>query len=85
MTRGMKNDCTLTMLCEFIQVKTIADEVNTSFLGIGFDPKWKFEDVPLMPKARYGLMKAYMPTVGTLGHDMMFRSCTVQVNCQRCC
>ena len=24
-------------------------------------------------------MKAYMPTVGTMGLDMMFRTCTVQV------
>ena len=28
---------------------------------------------------RYELMKAYMPTVGTMGLDMMFRTCTVQV------
>lgn len=26
------------------------------------------------------LMKAYMPTVGTRGLDMMFRTCTIQVN-----
>jgi glutamate--cysteine ligase len=38
------------------------------------------EDVPVMPKGRYKLMKNYMPTVGTMGLDMMFRSCTVQVN-----
>ena len=25
-------------------------------------------------------MRDYMPTRGTLGRDMMFRSCTVQVN-----
>ena len=32
-----------------------------------------------MPKGRYKLMKAYMPTVGTMGLDVMFRTCTVQV------
>lgn len=32
-----------------------------------------------MPKGRYALMKKYMPTVGTMGLDMMFRTCTVQV------
>jgi glutamate--cysteine ligase len=26
------------------------------------------------------LMKSYMPTVGTRGLDMMFRTCTIQVN-----
>jgi hypothetical protein len=30
-------------------------------------------------KDRYKLMKAYMPTVGSMGLDMMFRTCTVQV------
>jgi hypothetical protein len=33
----------------------------------------------VMPKDRYRLMKAYMPTVGTRGLDMMFRTCTIQV------
>lgn len=28
---------------------------------------------------RYKLMTAYMPTVGTMGLDMMYRTCTVQV------
>ncbi|MEP4191773.1 MAG: glutamate--cysteine ligase, partial [Sneathiella sp.] len=46
----------------------------------GFDPKWSREEIPVMPKGRYGIMKAYMPTRGQHGLDMMFRSCTVQVN-----
>jgi glutamate--cysteine ligase len=33
-----------------------------------------------MPKGRYKIMTDYMPKVGTLGLDMMYRSCTVQVN-----
>ena len=33
-----------------------------------------------MPKSRYKIMRDYMPRVGTLGLDMMFRSCTIQVN-----
>ena len=33
-----------------------------------------------MPKQRYGIMARYMPKVGTRGLDMMFRTCTVQVN-----
>ena len=47
---------------------------------MGFDPQWRIEDIPVMPKDRYRLMKSYMPTVGTRGLDMMFRTCTVQVN-----
>ncbi len=33
-----------------------------------------------MPKGRYEIMRRYMARVGRLGHQMMFRSCTVQVN-----
>jgi glutamate--cysteine ligase len=33
-----------------------------------------------MPKGRYGIMAPYMDKVGKYGRDMMFRTCTVQVN-----
>jgi glutamate--cysteine ligase len=36
--------------------------------------------MPWMPKGRYKIMREYMPKVGTLGLDMMTRTCTVQVN-----
>jgi glutamate--cysteine ligase len=36
--------------------------------------------MPFMPKSRYVIMRRYMPLVGTLGLDMMLRTCTVQVN-----
>ncbi|MEA1943053.1 MAG: glutamate--cysteine ligase [Pseudomonadota bacterium] len=62
------------------EVREVADRIGAGFLGLGFSPKWSLEDTPMMPKARYKLMKAYMPKVGTLGHQMMFRSCTVQTN-----
>ncbi|EFN52704.1 hypothetical protein CHLNCDRAFT_26566 [Chlorella variabilis] len=62
------------------QVRSISEELGIAFLGVGFDPKWLYEDVPKMPKARYAIMREYMPTRGSLGRDMMFRSCTIQVN-----
>ena len=37
-------------------------------------------DIPVMPKGRYEIMRAYMPKVGGLGLDMMLRTCTVQAN-----
>ena len=37
-------------------------------------------ETPVMPKGRYKIMTAYMPKVGTLGLDMMYRTCTVQTN-----
>jgi len=62
------------------QVKSVAEPVGAAFLGMGFQPKWRREDMQWMPKERYRIMRAYMPTVGSLGLDMMTRTCTVQVN-----
>ncbi|MBT4006678.1 MAG: glutamate--cysteine ligase [Rhodospirillales bacterium] len=62
------------------QVKEVAAEIGAGFLGVGFQPKWSREDTPWMPKGRYKIMKAYMPTQGNLGLDMMLRTCTIQVN-----
>ena len=62
------------------QVKTAAKEIVVSFLGLGFQPKWSVDDTPVMPKGRYKIMKQYMPKRGNKGLDMMFRTCTIQVN-----
>ena len=43
-------------------------------------PNWTRADMPVMPKGRYKIMTDYMPKVGTLGLDMMYRTCTVQAN-----
>ena len=62
------------------QVREVSDELGLGFLGIGIQPKWLRGDMPVMPKARYDIMRAYMPTKGSLGLDMMLRTCTVQTN-----
>ncbi len=62
------------------QVREVGDEIGVGFLGLGFSPKWTREETPIMPKGRYGIMREYMPKRGQHGLDMMFRSCTVQVN-----
>jgi glutamate--cysteine ligase len=62
------------------QVREVADALNMGFLAIGFSPKWTLAETPIMPKRRYEIMRRYMPEVGRLGRDMMFRSATVQVN-----
>ena len=63
-----------------VQVKQVAAELGVGVLGMGFDPKWRREDIPWMPKGRYKIMREYMPKKGKLGLDMMLRTCTVQVN-----
>ena len=65
-----------------VQVKELGAEVGVRFLTLGFDPTTATEHVPIMPKNRYDIMRAYMPTRGTLGLDMMLRSCTIQVRRQ---
>ncbi len=60
--------------------KEIGEELEIGFLGLGYHPTLRREDVPVMPKARYEIMRSYMPKVGTMGLDMMLRTCTVQVN-----
>jgi glutamate--cysteine ligase len=62
------------------QVREAGDALGIGMLGLGFSPKWTMAETPRMPKGRYRIMANYMPKVGTLGLDMMFRSCTVQVN-----
>ena len=62
------------------QVRQVADPLGIGFLGLGMSPKWKLSETPKMPKSRYKIMANYMPKVGTRGLDMMFRTCTVQVN-----
>jgi glutamate--cysteine ligase len=62
------------------QVREIGDALGIGFLGLGFSPLWTRDETPVMPKGRYAIMQAYMAKTGKLGQDMMFRSCTVQVN-----
>jgi len=62
------------------QVKAVGADLDVGFLGLGFSPKWTRAETPRMPKGRYAIMTAYMPKVGSLGLDMMYRSCTVQTN-----
>ena len=62
------------------QLREIAEPLGIRFLGLGGSPKWSLAETPRMPKSRYGIMTAYMPKVGTQGLDMMYRTCTIQVN-----
>jgi len=62
------------------QVREVGDELGIGFLGLGFSPLWTRAETPVMPKGRYAIMAPYMDRKGRLGRDMMFRSCTVQVN-----
>ncbi len=62
------------------EAKQVAEGLGIGFLGLGFAPTWTREQTQIMPKARYDIMRSYMPKVGNLGLDMMLRTCTVQAN-----
>ena len=61
-------------------MRMVSSALGVGMLGIGFQPKWDRDDISWMPKGRYRIMRNHMPRVGTMGLDMMLRSCTVQVN-----
>lgn len=61
-------------------LRGIADPMGIGFLGVGVAPTWRVEEMPQMPKTRYGIMRPYMEKMGNLGTSMMFLSSTVQAN-----
>jgi glutamate--cysteine ligase len=79
MLRDIHATCRETNL-HLREVKTVSQELGLGFLGMGFQPKWRRDEMPWMPKGRYKIMRDYMPKRGNLGLDMMTRTCTVQVN-----
>ncbi len=64
----------------FAEVRAVSAPLGLGFAPLGFHPTQTRDQMPWMPKGRYAIMRRYMPTVGTLGLDMMTRTCTVQVN-----
>jgi glutamate--cysteine ligase len=62
------------------QVREVCADIGAGVIGLGFAPTWSMEETHQMPKGRYAIMRRYMPKVGGYGHEMMFRTCTVQVN-----
>ena len=68
------------LMAHLAQLREVAAPLGIGFLGIGMTPSWTRAEMPKMPKGRYRVMTNYMPKVGKLGLDMMYRTCTVQTN-----
>jgi glutamate--cysteine ligase len=62
------------------QLREVCAAIGAGSIGVGFTPTWTLDEMPVMPKGRYGIMMAYMPSVGGYGLEMMFRTCTIQAN-----
>jgi glutamate--cysteine ligase len=74
------HQCASELMAHLAQLREVAQPLGIGFLGIGMTPNWSRADMPTMPKGRYRIMTRYMPKVGKLGLDMMYRTCTVQTN-----
>ena len=69
---------------EFHHHLALMERANEGFdidwLGLGINPLYAVDDVPVMPKGRYRIMREYLPTRGALALEMMFTTATVQAN-----
>lgn len=60
--------------------KRVSEPMGIVWLGLGLNPFHPVSRIPVMPKARYRIMREYLPTRGALALDMMFTTATVQAN-----
>ena len=62
------------------ELHEVSAPMGIAWLGIGFHPFARQEDLPWVPKLRYGVMRDYLPTRAARPLDMMRRTATVQAN-----
>jgi len=62
------------------ELVAVGNELGLSWLGVGFHPTARQQDLGWVPKARYRIMRVYLQTKGSRGLDMMRRTSTVQAN-----
>jgi glutamate--cysteine ligase len=74
------HDTKAELQTHFDQLRCPSRDLRIGFAPLGFHPLATRAEMPWMPKGRYAIMRRYMPLVGSLGLDMMTRTCTVQVN-----
>lgn len=61
-------------------VESLGAPLGIRFIHGGFRPWGALDDVDWLPKARYRVMREYLPTRGRLAAEMMKRTATLQVN-----
>jgi glutamate--cysteine ligase len=62
------------------ELHEVCAPLGVAWLGVGFHPFARQEDLSWVPKLRYGIMREYLPTRGSRPLDMMRRTATVQAN-----
>lgn len=61
-------------------MKRVCEPLGIVWLGLGMHPLHTVEELPVMPKQRYRIMRRYLPEHGSLALEMMFATATVQAN-----
>lgn len=61
------------------QIKEVLSKKNQILLGIGYHPKSKIKDIPFNPKSRYEFMSKYFEKTGSMAHNMMKGTASIQV------
>lgn len=62
------------------ELHSVSQRLGLAWLAAGFHPFATRDEIQRVPKGRYAQMREYLPTRGSRGLDMMFRTCTVQAN-----
>jgi glutamate--cysteine ligase len=61
-------------------MKRLCEPLDIVWLGLGMHPIHRVDELPVMPKGRYQIMREYLPRKGALALEMMFATATVQAN-----
>jgi glutamate--cysteine ligase len=72
--------CRTALLAHVAEVTALAHPMGIRFLGCGTRPFDSLDAIPWLPKRRYAVMRAYLPSKGRLALEMMKRTATVQAN-----
>jgi glutamate--cysteine ligase len=62
------------------EIREMSAPLGIEWSGLGAAPSGLASEAPQMPKGRYGVMRRYLPTRGSMALDMMHSTCTVQAN-----
>lgn len=62
------------------ELRDISAAYGITWIGLGFHPFARLDELPWVHKPRYPVMRAYLPTRGKHALDMMQRTATVQAN-----
>ncbi len=68
-----------TLTEEFMRrLRRVGQEIGARFIEQGYQPLARLEQAEWMPKERYRIMRAYLPSRGRLAHRMMTQTAAVQ-------